>query len=110
MLSHSNPTTTNAKQLHGVSLKVLDVYYIERPSIYEKLFELSKIDASKEQVRAAAIEEDFMLLAAAIVSASSFILERSQNELITGHLSKITKIVHGDIVNFASILIEQIFT
>lgn len=110
MLSHNDPTVTNAKQLHGISLKVLDVYYIERAAIYEKLFQLSKVDVSKDRARVAAIEEDFMLLAAAIVSASSFILDRSQSETITNQLSQITRIVLGDILNFASVLLEEIFT
>ena len=110
MLSYKDPTITNAKQLHGISLKVLDVYYIERAAIYEKLFQQSKVDASKDRVRVAAIEEDFMLLAAAIVSAASLILDRSQNEIITNQLSHITRIVLGDILNFASVLLEEIFT
>ena len=109
MLSHNDPTITNAKQLHGISLKVLDVYYIERAAIYEKLFQLSKVDV-KDRVKVAAIEEDSMLLAAAIVSASSFILDRSQSEAITDQLSHITHIVLGDILNFASVLLEEIFT
>ena len=110
MLSYKDPTITNAKQLHGISLKVLDVYYIERASIYEKLFQQSKVDVSKDRARVAAIEEDFMLLAAAIVSAASLILDRSQNEIITNQLSHITRIVLGDILNFASVLLEEIFT
>ena len=110
MLSYKDPTITNAKQLHGISLKVLDVYYIERAAIYGKLFQQSKVDVSKDRVRVAAIEEDFMLLAAAIVSASSLILDRSQNETITNQLSHITRIVLGDILNFASVLLEEIFT
>lgn len=110
MLGHRDPTITNAKQLHGISLKVLDVYYLERAAIYEKLFQLSKVDVSKERARVAAIEEDFMLLAAAIVAASSFILDRSQSEIITNQLSQITRIVLGDILNFASVLLEEIFT
>ena len=109
MLSHNDPTITNAKQLHGISLKVLDVYYIERAAIYEKLFQLSKVDV-KDRAKVAAIEEDSMLLAAAIVSASSFILDRSQSETITDQLSHITHIVLGDILNFASVLLEEIFT
>ena len=109
MLSHKDPTITNAKQLHGISLKVLDVYYIERAAIYEKLFQLSKVDLSKDRVRVASIEEDSMLLAAAIVSASSFILDRSQSETITNQLSQITRVVLADILNFASVLLEEIF-
>ena len=110
MLSHDDPTITHAKQLHGISIKVLDVYYIERAAVYKKLFQLSRVDATKERAKVAAIEEDCMLLAAAIISASSFILDRSQSELITTHLSQITRIVLGDILNFASVLLEQIFT
>ena len=110
MLSHDDPTIAHAKQLHGISIKVLDVYYIERAAVYKKLFQLSRVDATKERAKVAAIEEDCMLLAAAIISASSFILDRSQSELITTHLSQITRIVLGDILNFASVLLEQIFT
>ena len=109
MLSSDDPTTVQAKQLHGVSVKVLDVYYIERASVYEKLFQISKVDAASEHEKVASIEEDFMLLAAAIISASSFILDRTQSETITAHLSQITHIVLGDILNFASVLLEVIF-
>lgn len=110
MLSYNDPTIGTAKQLHGVSVKVLDVYYIERTSIYDKLFQLLRIDAAKDPTRMASIEEDLMLLASAIISASSFILDRSQSELITSLLSQITLIIVGDILNFASVLLEEIFT
>lgn len=109
MLSHDDPII-NPKQLHGIALKVLDVYYIERGTIYEKLFQLTRVDVTRDQTTVAAIEEDFMLLAVAVISASSFILDRSQSELITTHLSQITRIVLGDILNFASVLLEEIFT
>ena len=110
MLSHDDPVTVQAKQLHGISVKVLDVYYIERAAIYKKLFQLSKVDATQEHDRVASIEEDYMLLAAAIISASSFILDRAHSEDITMHLSRLTHIVLGDILNFASVLLEEIFT
>ena len=110
MLSYHDPTIITTKQLHGISLKILDVYYIERASIYEKLFQLSKVDPRKEHGKVASIEEDFMLLAASVILASSFILDRSQSETITSLLSQTTRIVVADILNFASVLLEEIFT
>ena len=110
MLTYNDPSIVTTKQLHGISLKVLDVYYIERASIYEKLFRHSKVDVNREQGKVASIEEDSMLLASSVISASSFILDRSQSEIITTLLAQTTRIVVADILNFASVLLEEIFT
>ena len=110
MLTYNDPSIVTTKQLHGISLKVLDVYYIERASIYEKLFRHSKVDVNREQGKVASIEEDSMLLASSVISASSFILDRSQSEIITTLLAQTTRIVVTDILNFASVLLEEIFT
>ena len=101
------------KQLHALTLKVLDVFYLRRRHIHAKLENLSTEDVEKKtstSVAMAAIETDQMLLAAAIITAAGFILGQSQTKHISGQLSQITCIVGEDIINFASILLEEVFT
>ena len=107
-----------AKPLHALSLKVLDVFYLQRRQIHKKLEQLSVQDGDKKMppsdnsngCRAVvAVDMDKMLLASAIITAAAFILGQSQTKLISSKLSQITCIVSEDIITFASILLEEVF-
>lgn len=100
------------KHLHALSLKILDIFYLRRLSIREKLENLSvPTDTAKEvDMVMATVENDQMLLASAVITASGFILGQSKTKHISSQLSQITCIVDEDIINFASILLEEIFT
>lgn len=99
-----------AKHLHALALKVLDVFYLRRREIHTKLEKLSVHNAERKDVAMAAIETDKMLLAAAIITAAGFVLGQSQTKHIAGQLSQVTCIVSEDIITFASILLEEVFT
>lgn len=111
-LVHNNKTVP-AKHLHALSLKVLDLFYLRRRQIHTKLKQLSSSYDNKKtppDVTMAAVETDKMLLAAAIITAAAFILGQSQTKFISNKLSQITCIVSEDIITFASILLEEVFT
>lgn len=95
------------KQLHGIALKVLDVFYLCRGKVFSKL---QKVAGPEKSSSAAAIEADLMLLSAAVITAAAFILDQSNSDYIMQHLSQITCIVNEDILNFASVLLEEIFS
>ena len=58
----------------------------------------------------ATVENDQMLIASAVITAAGFILGQSHTKHISSQLSQITCIVDEDIIDFASILLEEIFT
>lgn len=104
-----NDRTIEVKQMYGVSLKVLDVFYLCRVRIFAKL--RAGIDQGKGQPPSpSAIEADFMLLATAVITASAFMLDQSNSDYIIGHLSRITCIVAEDILSFASVLLEEVLS
>lgn len=107
-----NSKTVPAKQLHALSLKILDLFYLRRQQIHTKLEQLSSSCEEKTppDTTMAAVETDKMMLAAAIITAAAFILGQSQTKLISNKLSQITCIVSEDIITFASILLEEVFT
>ncbi len=106
-----NDKSVPAKPLHALSLKVLDVFYLRRRQIHSKLKNLClQTTALPDAVTMATIEMDQMLLASAVVTASGFILGQSQTRQISSELSQVTCIASEDIINFASILLEEIFT
>lgn len=107
-----NSKTVPAKQLHALSLKILDLFYLRRRQIHTKLEHLSSSCEEKKtppDITMAAVETDKMMLAAAIITAAAFILGQSQTKLISNKLSQITCIVSEDIITFASILLEEVF-
>lgn len=110
-----NDKMVPAKHLHALALKVLDVFYLRRRQIHKKLENLSTQlqDVSKKlcpDYSIAAVESDKMLLAASIITAAGFVLGQSRTKYIASQLSQVTCIVSEDIITFASILLEEVFT
>ena len=95
------------KQLHGVALKVLDAFYCCRCEVMKKLKECSSESVQREK-KASVLEVDFMLLAASVLGASSFILDQSASDSIIDTVSRITCIVREDIIDFSAVLVEQV--
>ena len=105
-----NDKSIPVKQLHGLAMKVLDVFYLQQDKIYDRLeTSIGFADVMKTKTLVD-IKADLMLLATSVISAASFILRCSQSEAVTNLLSQITCIVNTDILNFASVLLEEIFT
>lgn len=109
-----NDKAIPVKQLHALALKILDVFYLQRRQIHDKLKQMFNsvqgIERKGSDSFMIAVEMDKMLLASAIITAAGFILGQSHTKHISSQLSEITCIVSDDIINFASILLEQVFT
>ena len=95
------------KQLHGVALKVLDAFYCCRCEVMQKLKECCSENVRRER-KAAVLEVDFMLLAASILGASSFILNQTTSDSVIDTVSRITCIVREDIIDFSAVIVEQV--
>ena len=108
VLGHNSPSI-KVKHLHGICLSVLEVYYIQRASIYAKLKRISGI-TSKQKSRATIVEKDNMLTGTAIIGAAAFILNKRTSDFVIDQLSKITEIVSEDISDFSAVLMEQILS
>ncbi len=104
-----NDGSIQVKQMHGVSLRILDVFYLSRCKVFAKL--RKSIEQCKGQAPSpTVIEADFMLLATAVIAASAFMLDQSKSDYIIGHLSRVTCIVGEDILSFASVLLEEVLS
>lgn len=110
VLGH-NDKSIRVKQLHGIATKILDVFYLQQDNIYARLEEsLSEHAEEARSKTMTAVKMDLMLLSTSVISAAAFILKHSQSEVVTGLLSQVTCIADSDILNFASILLEEIFS
>lgn len=103
-LGHNEPHTA-VKQIHWVALKVLDVFFLARKQIFEKLERVFGRGANM-----AAVEVDLMLLACAVIAAAAFVLDQSKSDAVIQHISGITCVTAQDILNFASVLLEEIMS
>jgi len=108
VLGHNSPCI-RVKHLHGICLSVLELYYIQRDSIYTKLKKIAGI-SSNQKVRAVCVEKDNMLTGSAIIGAAAFILNKSTSDFVIDQLSRITEIVSEDISDFSAVLIEQVLS
>ena len=103
-LGHNDPSLP-VKQLHGVGLKVLDVFYTCSNTIFVKLTGMV-YENNKQPV----IESDLILLASAVIGAAAFVLNQTRSDNIVKAVSQITCIVPDDILDFSALLIENIMT
>ena len=108
VLGHNSPCM-KVKYLHGICLSLLEVYYIQRDSIYTKLKRIAGI-SSNQRTRATFIEKDNMLTGSAIIGAAAFILDKCTSDFVIEQLSRITEIVCEDISDFSAVLIEQVLS
>lgn len=106
IIGHHN-SSSPVKQLHGVALKVLDAFYCCRCEVMQKLKGCSSESVRREK-KASALEVDFMLLAASVLGASSYILNQTTGDSIIDTISKITCIIRGDIIDFSAVLVNQV--
>ena len=103
-LGHNEPQI-GVKQIHGVALKVLDVFLLARKCIFAKL--ATVFGAS---VKVDVLEADLMLLACALIAAAAFVLDQTKSDAILQFVSGITCISALDVRNFASVLLEEILS
>lgn len=108
VLGHNSPCI-RVKHLHGICLGILELYYIQRDSVYTKLKRIAGI-SNNQKSRAIRVEKDNMLTGSAIVGAAAFVLNRSTSDFVIDQLSRITEIVSEDISDFSAVLIEQVLS
>ncbi len=97
-LGYNNPSI-KVKQLHDISVKLLDIFYLCSQSISERLIP----HGNKSSVTV-----DLLLIASAIVGAAAFVLNQSSSDDIVRAISDITHIQPDNILDFAALLIEKI--
>ena len=108
VLGHNSPCI-KVKHLHGICLTMLELYYIQRNSIYTKLKTIAGI-TSNEKSRVTILEKDNLLTGSAIIGAAAFILNKHTSDFVINQVSRITEIVYEDISEFATVLIEQVLS
>ncbi|XP_077989822.1 cyclin N-terminal domain-containing protein 1-like [Glandiceps talaboti] len=109
ILGH-NDNTTNVKVLHAACIDVLDVTFLRRHVVYNKLCAIATGSMSvseEDRARFTAVEQDNMFLAVAIIGAATHAVDMSVYERLVGHLSKITRIPPDDIVDFSQVLVQE---
>ena len=108
--------TVPVKQLHGVSLKVLDTFYYCREEITNRISKLSlPFDpyqppvVNGDSLKTAALGMNYMMSAASVVGAAAFVLCPANSDYIVDLVtSKIPSIPKKDILDLSTLLIEQI--
>lgn len=101
------------RQLHGVALKVLDIFYHCRGNIVNRLsMSSTSAPAANPTVldgKVATVRADFMLLAASVVGAAAFVLCQASSDYIVDIVTSSISTVHKeDILDLSALLVEQI--
>lgn len=100
------------RQLHGVALKVLDIFYHCQGNIIKRLKKISSSSTTNSVVldgKVAAVRADFMLLAASVVGAASFVLCQASSDYVVDIVTSSISTVHKeDILDLSALLVEQI--
>ena len=97
-LGYNNPSI-KVKQLHDISIKLLDIFYLCSQNISERLVPRGK---------KCSVTVDLLLVAAAIVSAATFVVNQSSSDDMVQEISLITNIQPDNILDFSALLIEKI--
>lgn len=95
------------KQLHGVALKVLDIFYYHRGDIVKRLNTMTQSNASVK----VALQGDNMLLAASVIGAAAFVLSQASSDYIVDLLTTtVPSLPREDILDISALLIEQVMS
>lgn len=101
ILGYNDPTIP-VKQLHGLSIMILKVFYMTRREIEETL----KQDVTSSK----SITADTLLVSSSIVSTAAFLLNPSSSDPTVQAVSNIARIEPDDIIHFTSVLVRKIMT
>ncbi len=102
-------------QLHGISLKLLDIFYLSRESIFTNFAKLIK---SRNNTRPEEIEKlisvlcvDSMLLAAAIITSSSLVIyEAIDTQWLISALCEAAGVESRDVIDYSLVLMQEVFS
>lgn len=101
---------SSVKVLHNICLKILDVVFLMRDVIYQRLYKFvtgSEHSTAKRSIFSM-VENDDVLLAAAVIGTAAHIACKETHQKVIHHLSYLTKIPTEDIVDLATVLVENI--
>lgn len=110
IMGHNDPGI-QVKVLHETCLRVLDISYMKRKQVYERLLKLAVGDSpvnSHTRAKFAGVENDLMLLATASVGAAAYFTDMSITDKVNDHLARITRIPIDDMTDFSSVIISLI--
>ncbi|XP_074655761.1 cyclin N-terminal domain-containing protein 1-like [Tubulanus polymorphus] len=106
-----NLKNCRVKIYYGVCIKLIDLFSIKRQTVYDTLYSITSRKSFCSQLqrkRFMSVECDSMLLAAATVAASVYIVDQDKADQITDELGKTTRLVTDDILDFAAILVQLV--
>ncbi|XP_065663425.1 cyclin N-terminal domain-containing protein 1 isoform X2 [Hydra vulgaris] len=89
-----------ATVIHDVTVKLLDVVYIERDVIYKLLGNATGVDIDIK------LANDNFLLATSIIVAAAYIVDSESSDSFIEQMSLITTIKEADIIIFSTVLVK----
>lgn len=101
-----------SKQLHGVALKLLDVYYLSRHQIISTLEHvMARVDCNDGSwTLLDTVDVNYMFVAGAIITAAGFVVNQEVDmKVLLTCLSEITNIICKYILQFATVLLQELF-
>ena len=102
--NRSYPMPSN--QLYAVVLKLIELIYLIWDEIYGELFNLCNIQERTTESKR--LEGNYVFVASAAITAASFFVGASHSDQLTSDLSVTTSIPIEDILDFSSVIIEQV--
>ncbi|KAL9981194.1 hypothetical protein ACROYT_G009865 [Oculina patagonica] len=108
ILGH-NDSRAQVKLLHDASVKVLDIVYLKFEKIYTKLCMAATGENCIKDGRQnlSVLTNDLMLLAVSVIGAASYIVNQATSDMVVEQLGLITQIPVDDVLDFATIIIEN---
>ncbi len=101
------------KQLHGISLKLLDMFYLTRETVFANFLHLVQLrNGTKGKMGPMhGLSVDSMILAASIITAASLVLyECIDMQWIVSVLCDIAKVESQDIIDYSWVLMREVFS
>ncbi|XP_048780494.1 cyclin N-terminal domain-containing protein 1-like isoform X2 [Ostrea edulis] len=106
-----NNTKVEVKTYYYVAVKLLDLLYLKYHTFYKIIFEVtssSKIQSLEQKRKFKKVKADQLLLAAAIIGGSVFMVQQDKADEMIEELGRITRISQNDIIDFTSVLIQLV--
>lgn len=101
-----------AKQLHGISLKLLDMFYLSRETVFANFLHFVELrNCTRGKAKPInGLSVDSMLLAASIITAASLVLyEAIDLQWIVSVICETVEVNTQDIVDYSWVLMKEVF-
>ena len=97
------------KQLHGISLKMLDLFYLSRESVYSQLVDLIKVRKCHNEELQGLLVNSMVLAASVVTAASLAIYESLDVKMLIASISEAAEVNSKTITDFAWVLMREVF-